>query len=160
MCVKNHLRWYSRRFLGENTSLVCVKMMGLYEAALLAPPPALFVRRTNFGISHHYSETDNHVIYVLRYLPLTFVFQAASCVLFCWTVSCCSRPREHGGVCAGEMPLAGYCVVDAFGYDVRAFVLKLQVHPSGRTGQLQRRTAKYPHFVCERWKSCPPPPRC
>lgn len=29
------------------------------------------------------------------------------------------------------MPLAGYRVVDAFGYDVRAFVLKLQVHPSG-----------------------------
>ncbi|CAK6963237.1 Hypothetical predicted protein [Scomber scombrus] len=110
-------------------------MMGLYEAASLAPPPALFVRRTNFGISHHYCETDNHVIYVLR-------------------------PREHGGVCAGEMPLAGYCVVDAFGYDVRAFVLKLQVHPSGRAEQLQRRTAKYPHFVCERWKSCPPPPRC
>lgn len=63
------------------------------------------------------------------------------CVLlsFCWTVSCCFRPREHGGVCAGEMPLAGYCVVDAFGYDVRAFVLKLQVRPSGRTRQLQRR---------------------
>lgn len=50
------------------------------------------------------------------------------CVLssfFYWTVSCCFRAREHGGVCAGEMPLAGYCVVDAFGYDVRAFVLKL-----------------------------------
>lgn len=37
------------------------------------------------------------------------------------------------------MPLAGYRVVDAFGYDVRAFVLKLQVRPSGRTRQLQRR---------------------
>lgn len=47
-------------------------------------------------------------------------------------VSCCFRSREHGGVCAGEMPLAGYRVVDAFGYDVRAFV-KLQVRSSGRT---------------------------
>ncbi len=37
------------------------------------------------------------------------------------------------------MPLAGYRVVDAFGYDVRAFVLKLQVRPSGRTWELQRR---------------------
>lgn len=55
------------------------------------------------------------------------------------TVSCCFRAREHGGVCAVEMPLAGYRVVDAFGYGVRAFVLKLQVRPSGRTRQLQRR---------------------
>lgn len=55
------------------------------------------------------------------------------------TVSCCFRPREHGGVCAGEVPLAGYRVVDAFGYDVRAFVLKLQVRPSGRMRELQRR---------------------
>lgn len=37
------------------------------------------------------------------------------------------------------MPLAGYRVVDAFGYDVRAFVLKLQVRPSGSARELQRR---------------------
>lgn len=56
------------------------------------------------------------------------------CVLWslCWTVSCCFRPREHGGVCAGEMPLAGHRVVDAFGNDVRAFVLELRARSSGR----------------------------
>lgn len=75
MCQKS---CYSRRFLGEITSLVCDKMMGLYEAATFAPPPALFVRRTIFGISHHYRKTDNHPGTVERCLPLTFIFQAAS----------------------------------------------------------------------------------
>lgn len=54
------------------------------------------------------------------------------------TVSCCFRPRERGADCAGEMPLAGYRVVDAFGNDVRAFVWRLQARSSGRVRLLQR----------------------
>lgn len=72
------------------------------------------------------------------------VFQPASSVLsvFCFRVFLKKQKtnpgmnpvalgRTHGRVCAGEMPLAGYRVVDAFGYDVRAFVLNCQVCPSG-----------------------------
>lgn len=69
-----------------------------------------------------------------RHLPLTL--QGASGLL-----SLAGYPvavgRVHGGVGAGEMPLAGYRVVDAFGYDVRAFVLELQVRSSGATLELQ-----------------------
>lgn len=45
----------------------------------------------------------------------------------------------RGGVCAGEALLAGSRVVDAFGCDVRTFVWKHQVRPSGRICELQRK---------------------
>lgn len=46
-----------------------------------------------------------------------------------WDVSCCLRPLVRGGVCAGEVLLAGNRVVDAFGCDVRTFVWKASGAP-------------------------------
>lgn len=83
-------------------------------------------------------ETDTRRGDAERRPPLTFNLRPGR-VLRLPSASCCSRPREHGGLCAGEMPLAGHRAVDAFGCDVRAFVSELQVRPSGRTRQLQRR---------------------
>lgn len=77
-------------------------------------------------------------------MPAAYLY-LADCVQssVAWTVSCCFRPREHGGVDAGEMPLAGYPVVDAFAYDVRTFVLKHQWRPGGQTSKLQRRAGGF-----------------
>lgn len=80
--------------------------------------------------------------------------QAASGPLFLclFPVALGSETTDHSAVLnAGEMPLAGYRVVDAFGYDVRAFVLEHQLLSSGHTCVLQQQKPS----VCGRWRSCP-----
>lgn len=72
-------------------------MMGLYQAASLAPPPALFVRRTIFGISHHNRETVNHLSNVERCMPLTFVFKATSRALLLGLYPVALGPENTAG---------------------------------------------------------------
>lgn len=125
--------------------------------------PALFVRRTilfffflyYLNISHHRCSFRNNNS-----------LKGAGCLPFSQNVSASLyfvRSGILGGIALLEavntavillvrLPLAGYRVVDAFGYNVRAFVLERQKRPSGRT-----ENCRNTHFcVLESWRSCPP----
>lgn len=120
----------SRRFLGEFQQPGDKNDAAVNEAAPIAPPPALFVQRTIFffhvlflallvnimGATSIYAHSDG----CTRAIPLSSGL--SSLLRGATTVSCCSRPRERDGVGAGEMPLAGYRAVDAFGSDLTTFV--------------------------------------